>query len=96
MPIPYGKKRINVEVSFDVPEDATNQEITMILADAIGEFRSHRLPAKEYVDRRYPDTPGYAWLDRAKKVESTERRCHIADCMSYTVNGWNIEEVGRG
>lgn len=96
MPIQRGKKRINITVSFDVPEDATNREVTMILADAIGEFRGHRTPAKDYVDRRYPDTPAYAWLNRDEKVESTIRRCYLAECMSSTVNGWNIEEVGRG
>lgn len=88
----YGRKRINVSVSFDVPSDATEREVTMILADAIGEFFGHRYPAKEYVDRRYPDTEAYSWLNREAKVESTNRRLEICQTMRETVDGWHVKE----
>ncbi len=61
----------------------TEKQIRHILMDALAEFVSHRRTptAEAYVNKRYPDTPNYAWLNRSAKIGEVIARCEIAECL---------------
>ena len=68
-----------IKIVLTVDENLTVQEaddLKVLLKDAFGEFASRRLPARDYVDQRYPGTDYFP--DREKKVEQVERRCGLA------------------
>lgn len=67
-------------VTFRTDSNLSQHQVKMMLLDALSEFRSNRGPsAREYVNRRYPNTPGYAWLDREKKITEVMKRQQLAD-----------------
>lgn len=72
---------MKLTIEFEIDEKVDVRTVQYLIMDALGEFVSHRSPATEYVNKRYPDTPDYAWLNREDKVAEVIRRCRIADIM---------------
>jgi len=64
-----------------------------LISDALAEFASHREPAKEYVDKRYPNVEGYAWLDRDKKVQQVYGRTKLARSLHNAALGVEVQDV---
>ncbi len=59
-------------------EGLTDRQLRTLMMDALSEFVMGRGPTpEEYVNRRYPDTPGYAW----EKVREVRWRCHVANVL---------------
>ena len=54
------------------------------IADALGEFIGARLPAEEYVARRYAG-PGYGWVNVKEKIASVKARIALAEAMAQAV-----------
>jgi hypothetical protein len=73
------------QIIFTLPDDVSLDTARYILMDALAEFQTARGPnAEAYVNKRYPDTPEYAWLDRADKITQVERRRQIAEILRCT------------
>jgi hypothetical protein len=83
-----------VQITITLPVDAAeelegldNRQLHGLLMDALAEFVAHRGPTpEEYVNRRYPNTPNYAWLDREKKARSVRWRNHVAEQIRRMVD----------
>ncbi len=75
------------KVTLIVPDAASDAEIHSVLMDALFEFVSHRggTNAETYVNKRYPDTADYAWLDRKAKIEEVQRRTDIAMALRRNI-----------
>ena len=60
------------------------QQVSLLLRDALAEFVFHRGPSPSaYVERRYPASEGYDWLDRDKKVQEVRLRRAWADHLHH-------------
>jgi hypothetical protein len=73
--------KITIEIGDETSsplKKATQWELEMILLDALAEFVSHRMPAREYVENRYPDFTA-DW--KGDKVIQTNRRIVLAEAM---------------
>lgn len=68
--------KFKVTMELDLAFDTNECEIRNTIMDALAEFRANR--GDNYVERRYPRTEGYAWLNREEKQREVERRCRIA------------------
>lgn len=64
-----------------MPIGTTEQDICIVLADALAEYTSHRAygNGETYVNKRYPDSSVYTGERRAEKIKSVSLRCKIAD-----------------
>lgn len=66
--------------------------LRILFADALGEFVSRRKNAEAYVNKRYPDTPDYAWLNRTKKIGEVCARVQVAESLHDSVLSLNVTE----
>lgn len=77
---------MKVTIKIENPENLSEKQIRHLIMDALAEFQSARLyNAQEYVNRRYPNTPDYAWLDREAKIEITKKRLITAELLRNNV-----------
>jgi hypothetical protein len=96
--------KIRVTIEAEIPDkvpgygdgpDQATRAAEMTILDALGEFISHRSPAKRYVEERYP------WFDKtdhpasiphlqerkAEKIAQVDVRCSIANALKCRVYG---------
>jgi len=95
--------KVKIELTVDIGVFDTDDEVPgtkglrmvhSILCVALGEFRSARTPARLYVDKRYPDTDDYSWLDRGKKIIEVKLRTRIAGEIKVQACNYNNYRVG--
>ena len=79
-------------VTDDAEIKANQRVIQNILMDSLYEFQSNRGPTSaEYVEKRYPDSSGYLWLDREKKVAEVNKRKRLADTLHGAIHQLEIQ-----
>jgi hypothetical protein len=83
-------KTLTVTMTIELPESVTDygssaQAAVMVLRDALCEFEGHRLPTKAYLDRRYPASEGYEWLNRERKAKQLNERIMLARALSESL-----------
>jgi hypothetical protein len=77
---------MKVTIDFGNSVGLSAREVTHLLMDALAEFQSSRGPtSREYVDRRYPNTKAYAWLDREEKIKQVDKRKWAAEEMRNSI-----------
>lgn len=54
------------------------------LRDALAEFKSHRYPISDYLDRRYPDEE-YSWIERGPKTTQLQQRIDLSQVMCQSI-----------
>lgn len=77
------KVTIHLELTVDEDELGVEQidlpgKIRYLCGDAFAEFQHPRRNAEEYVAKRYPQSEGYAWLNRENKVREVAARVELA------------------
>lgn len=72
-----------IVIITDDPEIVAREySIRTTLLDALYEFRANRGPnAEEYVNKRYPKTPEYSWLNRKEKIQQVNTRNRLATIL---------------
>lgn len=72
-----------IVIITDDPEIASRgYSIQTTIMDAFYEFRANRGPtASEYVNKRYPETPEYSWLNREEKIKQVNTRNRLATIL---------------
>lgn len=85
---------MKVTIEFNDELNISEKELRHLMADAFYEFVSHRrLSAEEYVNKRYPDTEDYSWLDRKAKIAQVNRRILIATALHSAI--WDIKVIDK-
>lgn len=89
-------KTLTITMTIELPESVTDygspgQAAVMVVRDALSEFESHRRPTKAYLDRRYPLSKGYGWVNRERKTQQLNERILLARALS---EGMTTKEEG--
>jgi len=81
---------ITITMQIELPERVTDYSSPrhaawQTLCDALAEFEGHRRPISSYLDRRYPPSEGYEWLNRERKAKQLEERIFLARAMRGSI-----------
>lgn len=83
-------RTVTVTMTIELPDSVTDysspeRAVLMTLADALSEFEGHRRPITSYLDRRYPPSDGYEWVNRERKAQQLEERILLARKLKESI-----------
>lgn len=97
-------RRVKIEITAEI-DDATpgygpagernlKEMIRCLLCDSFAEFRNVRQDIEAYMAARYPEQPGYDWMDREQKAQEIAARLFHAETLRQASAGHlNVELV---
>ncbi len=90
-------KTLTITMTIELPDSVIDyaspaNAAVMVVRDALSEFESHRRPTKDYLERRYPLSKGYEWLNRERKTQQLNERIFLARALNEGMTAGTTKE----